>query len=63
MNPNYIIDEDNKKIAVQLSINVYHKITQTLENYALYNLMQENADDEFLSLQDAKNYYKSLKEI
>jgi hypothetical protein len=61
LQPNYIIDNENHKIAVQLDIKTYEKITDILENYALYKLMEENKYDEKLSLEDAKKYYQSLK--
>ena len=61
LQPTYIIDNNNHKIAVQLDIKTYEKITDILENYALYKLMEENKNDEKLSLEDAKKYYKSLK--
>jgi hypothetical protein len=62
INPNYIVDNKNHKIAVQLDIDTYNQITETLENFALYKLMEENNDNETLSLNDAREYYKSLKE-
>lgn len=62
INPNYIVDNQNRKIAVQLDINTYNQITETLENFALYKLMEEKKDNERLSLKDAMKYYKSLKE-
>ena len=62
INPNYIEDNENHKIAVQLDINTYNQITETLENFALYKLMEENNDNEILSLKDAREYYKLLKQ-
>ena len=62
INPNYIVDNQNHKIAVQLDINTYNQMTETLENFALYKLMEEEKDNEILSLKDAKEYYKSLKQ-
>ena len=62
INPNYIVDNENHRIAVQLDINTYNQITETLENFALYKLMKENKDNETLSLKDARDYYKSLKQ-
>jgi len=62
INPNYIVDNQNHKIAVQLDIATYNQITETLENFALYKLMEENNDNETLSLKDAREYYKSLKQ-
>lgn len=61
LEPNFIVDNHNHKIAVQLDINTYEKITDVLENYALFKLMNENKEDESLSLKDAKSYYSSLK--
>jgi hypothetical protein len=66
INPNYIVDNKNHKIAVQLDINTYNQMTETLENFALYKLMEMEIEDdknnETLSLNDAKEYYKSLKQ-
>jgi len=62
INPNYIVDNQNHKIAVQLDIDTYNQITETLENFALYKLIEENTDSETLSLKDAREYYKSLKQ-
>jgi len=62
INPNYIVDDENHKIAVQLDMKTYEQITETLENFALYKLMEENQNDETLSAKDAREYYKSLKE-
>ncbi len=62
INPNYIVDDENHKIAVQLDMKTYEQITETLENFALYKLMEENEESETLSVKDAKEYYKSLKE-
>ena len=62
INPNYIVDNDNHKIAVQIDIATYNKITETLEDFALFKLMEDNKDDDTLSLNDAREYYKALKE-
>lgn len=62
ISPNYIVDSKNQKIAVQLDIETYNQITEILENFALYKLMEESDDGKKLSLKDAKEYYKSLKE-
>ena len=62
LQPNYIVDNHNHKIAVQLDIKTYEKITDVLEDYALFKFMNDNKDDEKLSLEDARAYYTSLKE-
>jgi hypothetical protein len=55
----YITNEKNQKIAVQLDIATFEKIESILENYALFEYMQE--EDEILDEEAAKNYYASLK--
>jgi len=61
LQPNYIVDNHNHKIAVQLDIKTYEKIIDILEDYALFKFMNENKDDEKLSLKDARALYASLK--
>ncbi len=57
----YIVDENNKTVAVQLDIETFNKIEEALENYALYKLINENDDEDKLSLSDAHEYYKKMK--
>ncbi len=55
----YIVDEDNHKVAVQLDIDTFEKIEDVLENYALVQLI--NADEsETLSIEEARKYYAIL---
>lgn len=60
LNRQYIVDENNHKIAVQMDIKTFEKIEEVLENYALYRLMIEDNDDQILTLEDAKLYYQYL---
>jgi uncharacterized protein YqgQ len=53
----YIVDENNKKLAVEIDIDTFHKIEEILENYGLYQLMKETEDSESLTLSEAKEYY------
>jgi hypothetical protein len=57
----YIVDEQNHKIAVQLDIKTFEKIEELLENYALYGLMKDSIEDETLDLEQAKDFYGELK--
>ena len=57
----YITDEHNKKIAVQIPIRTFEKLEEILENYALFQLMEENEGEEVLNSQDAKAYYDQLE--
>lgn len=57
----YIVDENNHKVAVQIDIEVFEKIENILEDYALYQFMQSGHDKEELSLEDAIRYYERLR--
>lgn len=57
----YIIDEKNRKVGVQLDLKTFEKIEEIMENYALFRLMSENDDDEILDLEKAKEYYSTLE--
>ena len=57
----YIVDEQNRRIAVQIPIETFEKIEEILENYALVQLMEENESEEILNAQDAKSYYDQLE--
>jgi hypothetical protein len=56
----YIIDEGNKKVAVQLDIDTFEKIEKILENYGLVELMKKNEGEEKLTVEEAKAYYRTL---
>jgi hypothetical protein len=58
----YIVDESNCKVAVQLDIETFAKIEETLENYGLIQLMEaEEPDDEVFNLKQAQSYYQTLE--
>jgi len=57
----YIVDEQNIKIAVQIPIGTFEKIEQILENYALVQLMKDNVGEEILGIAEAKAYYGQLE--
>ena len=57
----YILDERNRAVAVQLDIKTFERIEETLENYGLMRLMQEeDPDDAVLELDQAQAYYEAL---
>jgi hypothetical protein len=61
INKQYIVDEHNKKIAVQIPIETFEQIEEVLENYALFQLIKENEGEEILGLREAKAYYDRLE--
>jgi hypothetical protein len=57
----YIVDENNKTVAVQIPIETFEKLEELLENYALVELMKENEGEKTLSISEAKAYYDQLE--
>lgn len=57
---NYVMDENQQPIAVQIPIADFEKIEEILENYGLVQLMASE-DNELLSKEEARKYYHSLK--
>ena len=58
----YVVDENNKKVAVQISIETFEKIEQLLENYVLAQMMMEVEAEPSLGLNSAKRQYQELFE-
>jgi hypothetical protein len=58
---NYIIDQNQQTIAVQIPIAEFEKIEEILEDYGLVKLMEETEGEERLSKKEALKYYASLK--
>jgi MFS superfamily sulfate permease-like transporter len=54
----YIIDENNRRIGVQLDIDTFERIEEALENHGLTLLIQAVADDESVDLEEAKALYR-----
>ena len=59
LNEKYIVDKQQKPIAVQLDIETFKKIEKVLEDYALGQYMQQS-DEENLDIDEAKEFYKKL---
>ncbi|AFY60986.1 hypothetical protein [Synechococcus sp. PCC 6312] len=57
----YVLDEQQQILAVQIPIAVYHQIEAVLEDFGLAELMKEVENDELLSGAAAESYYQSLK--
>lgn len=58
---NYVFDENQKPLAVQIPIAEFERIEEILENFGLAKLMEETEDDERLSGEAAHQYYESLR--
>jgi hypothetical protein len=58
---NYVLDENQQPIAVQIPITEFEKIEEILENYGLVKLIEEIEDEKRLSKEEALKYYAALK--
>ena len=56
----YIVDQNNRKIAVQISIETFEKIERLLEDYALAQMMLQVEEEPTLDLEAAKREYQKL---
>ncbi|MDO9122977.1 MAG: hypothetical protein Q7V12_01000 [Deltaproteobacteria bacterium] len=56
-----VLDEDERPFAVQIPIKEFERLEEVIENYGLSKLMDEVREEEKLSIEEAKTYYKSLK--
>jgi len=61
LHKNIVFDENQQPVAVQIPIDEFQRIEEVIENYGLSKLMDEVSDDEKLSIQEAKAFYRSLK--
>ena len=57
---NYIINEDNKPIAVQIPIAEFKKIEAILKDYRLVKLIEEVEQEKLSKKQDALQYLEAL---
>jgi hypothetical protein len=55
----YVVDEENRRVAVQLDIKTFNRIEEILEDYALARLIEERCDEEAFERGPAMSYYQS----
>lgn len=56
----YVVDENDRRIAVQLDLETFAKIERFIEDHALAKAITEAEDDEVLELDAAKAFYSKL---
>ena len=61
INKNYLLDSNQKPIAVQIPIAEFEKIEEILEDYGLAKLMDETENEQTLNKEEALKYLMSLK--
>lgn len=57
----YIVDENNKPVAVQIDIETFEKIEEIMENHGLFELMKQTEDEDEMDLKAAQDFYSTLK--
>jgi hypothetical protein len=62
LHKSYVIDDNQRPIAVQIPIAEFEKIEEILEDYGLAKLMEEVEEEKPLSKYEALKYYQSIKE-
>jgi len=50
----YVVDEQNRRIAVQIDIETFERIEEALENYGLTQVAKANPREETLSLDNRR---------
>ena len=56
---NYVLDENQKTIAVQIPIAEFEQLEELLENYGLWQFMSDPVDSDRLSKAEALKYGES----
>ena len=56
----FVVNERNRKVTVQIDIDTFNKIEDLLENYVL--IQKKSEGDESFDIQSARIYYKKLLE-
>jgi hypothetical protein len=52
-----VYNENQKPIAVQIPIEEFERMEEVIENYGLASLMDDVADDDQISVQEARDLY------
>jgi RelB Antitoxin alpha helical domain len=55
----YVMDENQQPLAVQIPVAVFDQIEEILENFGLVKLMAEVEDGEVLAGEEALTYYQA----
>ncbi len=56
----YIVNKQQKPVAVQLDIKIFKQLEDVLEDYALAQYMRKSKNDVKLNIDEAKTFYKKL---
>jgi len=57
----FVVNDKNQKIAVQIDIDTFKKIEELLENHVLAQIMKESENDKAYKTHNAITYYQQLE--
>jgi hypothetical protein len=60
LHTNIVLDENQKPIAVQIPIDEFQRLEEVIENYGLSKLIDEVADDQQLTVHEARSLYRTF---
>lgn len=56
----YVVDEQDRRVAVQIDLETFARIEEVLEDFALARWITDAQDEPVLSPEAAREYYDSL---
>jgi hypothetical protein len=56
----YVVDEQSRRVAVQIDLETFAKIEEVLEDFALARLITDAQEEPALGPEAAQGYYNSL---
>jgi RelB Antitoxin alpha helical domain len=56
----YVVDEQDRRVAVQIDLETFARIEEVLEGFALARWITDAQDEPALSPEAAREYYDSL---
>jgi class 3 adenylate cyclase len=56
----YVVDEQDRRVAVQIDLETFARIEEVLEDFALARLITEGQEEPALDPEAAQEYYNSL---
>jgi len=56
----YVVDEQDRRVAVQIDLETFARIEEVLEDFALARWITDAQEDAVLSPEAAREYYDSL---
>jgi hypothetical protein len=56
----YVVDEQNRRVAVQIDLETFARIEEVLEDFAIARWISDAQEEPALDLEVAQEYYNSL---